>query len=177
VAEVKDGDTMVVLIDGQKATVRFVNVDAPEEGQPLSAEAKEYVEGLVAGKTVCLEHDVVERDKDRDGRLLRYVWVGNVMVEDELVRYGLAEVRILSKALKYQTRFVEVQAEAQLDDRGLWALDDGCPYVGDKRRRLFHYFDCPDVSGIPDDDRTCLQTREEALGRGYSPHLKGPCLP
>jgi micrococcal nuclease len=46
--------------------------------------------GLVAGKTITLVKDVSE--VDQYDRLLRYVMVEDVFVNNELVRQGLADI-------------------------------------------------------------------------------------
>ncbi len=68
-AQVIDGDTIV--IEGGHH-VRYIGIDASERDEPLYREAKEANGALVKGKTVRLERDV--SDRDRYGRLLRYVY-------------------------------------------------------------------------------------------------------
>ena len=90
VVEVVDGDTIKVSIDGQVCTVRYIGVDTPEAVEWMGPEARAANKELVEGKTVSLEKDISETDKY--GRLLRYVWVGDLMVNAELVRLGYAQV-------------------------------------------------------------------------------------
>jgi micrococcal nuclease len=96
VVEVVDGDTVRVDIDGKLYSVRYIGMDAPETripeqpAEPCGPEASAKNAELVAGKTVRLEKDVSEAD--RYGRLLRYVWVGDVMLNAELVRLGFTRV-------------------------------------------------------------------------------------
>ena len=72
----------------------------------------------MSGKTVRLEKDVSETD--RYGRLLRYVWVGDLMVNAELVRQGYAQAATFPPDVKYQQKFSALQKEAQTAGRGLW---------------------------------------------------------
>jgi len=69
---------------------------------------------------VRLELDVQERD--RYGRLLAYVWVGDTMVNAELVRRGYAQVMTIPPNVKYQQLLVKLQREAREAGRGLWSL-------------------------------------------------------
>ncbi len=63
--------------------------DSRPEVRALAQEATRVNQSLVGGKTVLLEKDVSETD--RYGRLLRYVYVGEVFVDAELVRLGYAQ--------------------------------------------------------------------------------------
>jgi micrococcal nuclease len=61
----------------------------------------------------------VER-RDRYGRLLAYVYVGEVMVNAELVRQGFAQVATFPPNVEYQELFLKLQREAREAGRGLW---------------------------------------------------------
>ena len=79
VTRVIDGDTVEVSLNGESQTVRYIGIDTPETKHPskpiecFGPEASQFNEELVSGKQVLLEEDVT--DKDRYGRLLRYVWI------------------------------------------------------------------------------------------------------
>jgi len=73
---------------------------------------------LVEGKEVHLERDVSETDKY--GRLLRYVYVGDVLVNAELVKQGLAVVKAYPPDTKYQNYLEQMETEARLAGRGMW---------------------------------------------------------
>jgi len=72
----------------------------------------------VEGKTIRLEKDVSETDKY--GRLLRYVYVEDMLVNTELVRQGLAWAKAYPPDIKYQDVLEEAEAEARRDKIGLW---------------------------------------------------------
>lgn len=124
VVRVVDGDTIEVNLDGQQYTVRYILVDTPETKkpntpvQPFGPEATEANRQLVEGQTVRLEKDVSEIDQY--GRLLRYVYVGDLMVNEELLRLGLAKVATFPPDVKYVDRFLAVQRQAQLAGVGMW---------------------------------------------------------
>ena len=113
---VVDGDT-IELADGRR--VRYIGVNTPETGQPYAAEAKAFNESLVAGQEVWLETDVQETDQY--GRLLAYVWAGDVFVNLELVRQGYANAYTLPPNVHYADGFVQAEQEAREAERGLWA--------------------------------------------------------
>ncbi len=92
VASVTDGDTIrVVFADGSNEPVRLIGIDAPEARDPLGLEAKALLHSLVSGQSVRLVPDV--SDRDRFDRLLRYVYVGDLFVNEAMVESGLAEAR------------------------------------------------------------------------------------
>jgi hypothetical protein len=118
VARVIDGDTIEVEINGQGYKVRYIGVNTPEVGEPFYAEAAEANRRLVEGRVVELEKDVSETD--RHGRLLRYVYVGETMINAELVSQGYAQAVTYPPDVKYQDLFLQLQQEAREAGRGLW---------------------------------------------------------
>ncbi|MFC2024414.1 thermonuclease family protein [Chloroflexota bacterium] len=127
VVRVIDGDTIEVSIDNQIYKVRYIGIDTPETVHPTKGEepygraASDKNKELVENRTVTLEKDVSEIDKY--GRLLRYVYVGNLFINAELVRLGYAQVTTYPPDVKYQDLFVELQREARKEERGLWVLE------------------------------------------------------
>ena len=126
VTKVVDGDTIWVEMNGIRYKVRYIGMDTPETVNPskpkeyFGTEASQKNKELVGGKTVYLEKDVSE--KDRYGRLLRYVWTTDgTMVNAELVRLGYAYSYSYPPDIKYQDLFVLLQREARENCRGLWA--------------------------------------------------------
>jgi micrococcal nuclease len=127
-----DGDTFDVAVGGATQRVRIIGVDAPEtNGAPIcfGREATEKVTELLseAGGRMQLEKDVSETD--RYGRILRYVWLetssGRVMLNEEMVRLGYAQVSTFPPDVKYQERFLGAQREAKAGNRGLWGACGG----------------------------------------------------
>ncbi len=116
VTRVIDGDT--IEIEGGYH-VRYIGIDAPEKGEPYYLEATEANHSLVGSKKVRLEKDV--EDKDEYSRLLRYVWVGDKMVNAELVRLGYAYSHYYPPNLKYQPHFLQLEKEAREQKQGLWS--------------------------------------------------------
>ena len=120
--------------------VRYIGIDTPEvrrrarpgdrewqatEGdrwvvdpEPLALEATAFNRQLVEGKHVRLEYDV--QTQDRFGRLLAYVYVGDVMVNAELVQAGFAQLLTIPPDVKYADRFRALAEEARRNNRGLW---------------------------------------------------------
>jgi micrococcal nuclease len=124
VVRVVDGDTIHVQLADRVEKVRYIGVDSPEIHHPVKGEepggraAASVNRGLVEGRRVRLELDV--RTRDRWGRLLAYVWVGDTMVNAELIRLGYAHVMTVPPNVRYQELFVKLQREAREAGRGLW---------------------------------------------------------
>lgn len=124
VVRVVDGDTIHVRIGDRTEKVRYIGVNTPETHHPKRGveaggrEAHDVNRQLVTGKRVRLELDVQERD--RYGRLLAYVWVGDVMVNAELVTRGYAQVMTVPPNVRYQSLFLARERDARESGRGLW---------------------------------------------------------
>ena len=121
VTRVIDGDTIEIQ-GGEK--VRYIGVDTPETKHPrkpvqcFGRQAAEKNKQLVEGKMVRLEKDVSEAD--RYGRLLRYVYAGDVFVNLAMVKQGYAYAATFPPDVKYQELFSQAQREAREGRRGLW---------------------------------------------------------
>ncbi|MDP2675839.1 MAG: thermonuclease family protein [Dehalococcoidia bacterium] len=124
VVRVVDGDTIDVLIGGEKMRLRYIGVDTPETVDPrrpvgcFGKEASTRNRELVEGKTVGLEKDVSETD--RYGRLLRYVWLDGGMVNVRLVEEGYATASTFPPDVRHADLFASLQAQARDQGRGLW---------------------------------------------------------
>lgn len=120
VTQVVDGDTIVVLAsDGITYTVRYIGIDAPESGMPFSQEASAANTALVLSQPVTLIQDVSETDQY--GRLLRYVLVGDRLVNLELVRMGLASAQAWLPDTVCAEAFQTAESEARTAQLGMWA--------------------------------------------------------
>jgi len=124
VVRVVDGDTIHVRLGDRVEKVRYIGVNTPEIHHPTKGreprgdEALRVNEALVSGKRVRLELDVQSRD--RYGRLLAYVWVGDLMVNAELVRRGFAQTMTVPPNVRHQGLFLRLEREARAVGRGLW---------------------------------------------------------
>ena len=123
VARVIDGDTLLLA---NRMRVRLIGSDTPETVMPdhpvdpWGPEAAEFTRQFVAGGQVRIQLD--REQKDKYGRLLAYVWVGDQMLNEELIRHGLARARTefhYSQSMK--TRFLRAQREARSAHRAIWS--------------------------------------------------------
>lgn len=122
VVKVIDGDT-IQLEDGRK--LRYIGIDTPETVDPrrgvqcFGKEASEKNKELVLNKEVRLEKDVSETD--RYGRLLRYVYIGDTMINEQLVKEGFAKASSYPPDITYQILFQEAEKQAREEKNGLWS--------------------------------------------------------
>ena len=113
VASITDGDTLRVIVDGANEPVRLLEVDAPETNGGCGADrATEFVRRFVPpGSTVWLEADV--SDRDRYGRLLRYVWRDDgELLNERLVAAGWAEAAVHDVPLPISDQLFPADAPA-----------------------------------------------------------------
>lgn len=124
VLRVVDGDTIEVLIDGSEEDIRYIGVDTPESvapGQPVECfgeQASDFNAELVEGETVTLVFDAELRD--RYGRLLAYVYVGDLLVNAELVAEGFARTLEIEPNTSKAARLARLEQRAGSAGRGLW---------------------------------------------------------
>jgi micrococcal nuclease len=123
VARTVDGDTLL-LSDRQR--LRLIGVNAPESVkpdhpvEPWGPEAAEFTRRFVAGGAVRLQFDGDRTDQY--GRLLACVWVGDRMLNEELVRAGLARAeRQYHFSAELRARLTAAEAEARAARRGIWS--------------------------------------------------------
>ena len=126
VSRIVDGDTIEL---SNREMVRYIGIDTPEirekknsewvyNPRPYAEEAKAFNQKLVEGKSVRLEFDVQKMDKYK--RLLAYVYIGDKMVNIEMVREGFAMIYTYPPNVKYSQRFLDAQIEARDSKKGLW---------------------------------------------------------
>jgi len=118
VVRITDGDTIVVEIDGEQFSLRYIGMDTPETGAPGGSAATDFNRSLVEGKTVTLIKDSSE--VDRYDRLLRYVFVGDIFVNNELIRAGYATSGSWPPDTSCDGQFKQTYQTALANGVGLW---------------------------------------------------------
>lgn len=120
VTKVIDGDT-VSLETGEK--VRYLGIDTPEINKLLGREAKQFNEELVLNKKVIIELD--QTKYDTYGRVLGYVWIDNILVNEALINQGYTKVYLMrdEPKLKYLDLLLTAQDRAKQNHLGVWSDD------------------------------------------------------
>ena len=124
VIDVVDGDTIEVSLEGEAERVRYIGVDTPESVAPdqpvecFGRRASAANARLVEGKQVRLVFD--QELRDTYGRLLAYVYVGDVLVNAELVKRGFARTLEIAPNTAKADLFERLEVAAGRAGRGLW---------------------------------------------------------
>ncbi len=132
VTKVIDGDTINVSINGKNQTVRLLGIDTPESVDPrkpvqcFALEASKKLKNFVLGKNVILVSDSTQGDKDKYGRLLRYMYLPNstkTFINGEMVKQGFA-FSYRQYPTKFLNKFNSFETYARNRSLGLW---NSCP--------------------------------------------------
>jgi len=122
-----DGDTIDVDMNGHTETVRFIGIDTPETHKPntpvqcYGPEAAAYTKSQVEGRQVRLQAASLDTNRDRYGRLLRYVYLPDgSLLQDALVSQGYAFAYTQFPFEKKAAIVAEEQAAKQAG-KGLWS--------------------------------------------------------
>jgi micrococcal nuclease len=127
VERVVDGDTLLLA---NEARVRLIGVDCPESAipdrpvEPFGRQASEFTKRFVYQNDGIVRLQYDRERVDRYGRFLAYVWVGDDMLNESLIREGLARALTgfpYSESMK--TRFRNAESDAKAAARGIWSQE------------------------------------------------------
>ncbi|WP_093264352.1 thermonuclease family protein [Psychrobacillus sp. OK032] len=126
VIDVIDGDTIKVNYKGNVETIRYLLIDTPEMyhqtlgKQPYGDEAKSRNKQLLNSGDVSIEFDVGDRVDDYN-RMLAYIYVDGVSVQETLLEEGLARVAyVFPPNTKYIDAFEQAAELAKYKKIGVW---------------------------------------------------------
>jgi micrococcal nuclease len=117
-----DGDT-VITDTGEH--IRYIGIDSPEIGRNgarsecFATEAAAYNAKLVLGRNVRLIADI--EDRDRFGRMLRYVEIDGVNISVHLVEEGYAKRLYVPPNGMFQTEIRSAETRSKNLGRGIWS--------------------------------------------------------
>ena len=128
VAYVVDGDTVDVVLNGERIRVRLIGINTPETvdprkpvecfGKEASDKAKEI---LKEGSAVYLEADASQTKYDRYGRFLAYIFLADgTSLNKLMISEGFAHEYTYRTPYKYQKEFRLAESKARSATRGLW---------------------------------------------------------
>lgn len=127
-SESVDGDTAKFKLKEETIIVRFLGIDTPETvhpslgEQPYGKEASNYTkEKLQNANKIELEYDSNSLKTDKYGRHLAWIWVDDSLLQEELIREGLAQTYILQDNYTYAWILQEKQEEAKEEKVGIWS--------------------------------------------------------
>ena len=121
VVGVHDGDSITVLSSSnQQIKVRLEGIDCPELKQDFGQKAKQYTSSLCFQKQVR----IVTTGKDRYGRTLAFVYVGNTCINKELLKAGMAWH---FKKYNSSSELGKLESTARSKKTGLWSQPSPIP--------------------------------------------------
>jgi micrococcal nuclease len=174
-----DSESIEVKIGDRLEIVRYAGISTPELHHPtrgidfyrraaMAENAK-----MVVDKRVLLTFDVEPRD--RHGRLLAYVWAGNLFVNAELAGAGYAEVVTMPPNVQHRDVLMARQREARQANRGLWADAEALLYhrprpsgvFGNTRLRIYFHPDDNARKLLLADPFLYFESPQQAAAAGY----------
>lgn len=127
VTQFVDGDTIEIDMNGHTEKVRLIGVDTPETHDPrkpvqcYGPEASDFTKNTIGQSQIRLEADPLNTDRDRYDRLLRYVYLPDGRLLNQLLieqGYGFYYPYF---PFSNKQAFSDAQLKAQTQKIGLWA--------------------------------------------------------
>lgn len=122
-----DGDTAKFLMNGKEIKVRFLAIDTPEtnhptkDEEPYGKEASDYTcNKLKNSNNIVLEFDPKSDRKDKYDRYLAWIFVDDSLLQEELIKKGLAQVKYAYSDYKYLDDLYDAQDQAKNNKIGIW---------------------------------------------------------
>ena len=132
VTHVVDGATIAVEVGGEGFLVSYLGLSPPVQTDVGTAtadfvfqRATEVNVASMEGQTVVLERDFT--NADADGRLLRWVWLGDQLANESIIGQGLAYADVAPPNNTYEDRLFAALENSRRENLGLWnAGDESC---------------------------------------------------
>ncbi len=122
VVSVQDGQTFTAIINERTETVRLIGLDAPPLGRvPWGGQARDVLKALIAGRSVRLETEATLRDGKQG--ILAYVYAGDLFVNLEMVRQGMAQLSKTVPPTSHDKIFRAAEEQARKEGLGVWGPD------------------------------------------------------
>lgn len=134
VMQVYDADTIAILQDGERVSVRLIGIDSPEVETPYTkaecygTESSATARELLNGQMVRIETDTTQSRYDVYQRLLAYVYLpteanpGGELVNKQLIEQGLAREYTYNVPYTHQSAFKAAEESARAAKKGLWGV-------------------------------------------------------
>lgn len=126
VLQVIDGDTIDIQPADDPTRVRLIGIDAPEQGECLYEESKEFLSTTLWPRTdIRLKYDV--QRQDQYGRDLGAVFMPDgTFINEEIVKAGWARAVEYPPNVKYTARLKAAEGYAKQHNLGIHAVPDEC---------------------------------------------------
>ncbi|MFV0419632.1 MAG: thermonuclease family protein [Dysgonomonas sp.] len=130
VVKVADGDTFTVkTVANKRIKIRLYGIDAPERGQDYGSKSRQFLNDLCYGKEVS----IVDKGTDQYGRTLGIAYIGDLNINEEMVRNGLAWYYNYSVD---DARLESLEKDARNKKLNIWSMKNPIsPYEYRKNKR------------------------------------------
>ena len=124
VTKIIDGDTIKIEA-GQ--IIRLICINTPERGEDGYEEASNYLKALILNKKIKIKKDISETDVY--GRLLRYVYLNNKLVNELVVRNGYGVAYPYEPDKRLCPQILKAEQKAKKEHLGLWKNLAGTQFI------------------------------------------------
>ena len=177
-----DGDTIKIKYEGKEQNVRYLLIDTPETNhprlgkQPFGEKAKERNRELMNSGKLEIEFDIGGKT-DKYDRLLAYIYIDGVSVQETLLEEGLARVAYVYPP---NTRHLDAYKKAEENARkagiGIWTLEDYTTDRGfDSEKYEEKKSETQPVSGAKEAFKNCSELRQKypnGVKKGHPAYLE-----
>lgn len=120
-----DGDTIKVIYNNKKVKVRLIAIDTPEINEYYSIEATDFTcNKLKSSSKIELEFDKNSKKKDKYNRYLAWVFCDDILLQNELVKNGYANVAYLYDNYKYTNKLIKSNEIAKENKKGIYSSEN-----------------------------------------------------
>ncbi len=127
-AKCVDGDTAHFYLKNERIKTRFLAIDTPEstkEQEPYGLEASAYTCNMLTNaKMIQIKYDPASDITDKYDRHLVWVYVDGVLLQELLVKEGLAEVKYLYDNYEYNEYLLKIEKEAKANGLNMWSQEE-----------------------------------------------------
>ena len=124
---ISDGDTITVLNEKhEQLKIRLAGIDCPEKSQAFGNRAKRTLSDKVFSQNVKVE----TRDKDKYGRTLGIVKIGEEDINQYMISEGVAwhyKKYANTQPTEEADRYAKAEETARLNKKGLWIQEHPTP--------------------------------------------------
>lgn len=129
--KIEDGDTATFTYNGLSKPVQYLLIDTPEtsKDQPYAEKAKKRGEALLkSAQKIEIEYDKGNH-QNKNNQELMYVWVDGKLLQETLVKEGLARVTNSNFTLK------KAEKNAKKQKLGIWSVEGYATKTGFKTKK------------------------------------------
>lgn len=120
-----DGDTAYFILNNEEIKTRFLAIDTPESTNKIEIYGKEASNFtcnlLKSSEKIYIEYDSNSDKKDKYNRHLVWVFVDGYLLQNEIIKEGLAEVAYLYDDYKYTDILKESEKIAKEQKLNIWS--------------------------------------------------------